>query len=90
MLFRSGTVIGVIGGIALASNLADVVAFIEQLWGVQVLPGDVYFIGFLPSVLKWEDVINISVAALTMCTLATLYPAWKASKTKPAEALRYE
>jgi len=85
-----GTIIGVIGGIALASNLADVVAFIEQLWGVQVLPGDVYFIGFLPSVLKWSDVINISVAALIMSTLATLYPAWKASKTKPAEALRYE
>lgn len=85
-----GTVIGVIGGVALATNLADVVAFIEELWGVQVLPGDVYFIGFLPSVLKWEDVWNISIAALLMSTLATLYPAWKASKTKPAEALRYE
>jgi len=85
-----GTIIGVIGGVALASNLADVVAFIEELWGVQVLPGDVYFIGFLPSVLKWADVWNISIAALLMSTLATLYPAWKASKTKPAEALRYE
>lgn len=85
-----GTIIGVVGGVALASNLADVVAFIEDLWGVQVLPGDVYFIGFLPSVLKWEDVWNISIAALLMSTLATLYPAWKASKTKPAEALRYE
>ncbi|MEP1743978.1 MAG: lipoprotein-releasing ABC transporter permease subunit [Kangiellaceae bacterium] len=85
-----GTIIGVIGGVALATNLADVVAFIEELWGVQVLPGDVYFIGFLPSVLKWSDVWNISVAALLMSTLATLYPAWKASKTKPAEALRYE
>ncbi len=85
-----GTIIGVIGGVALATNLADVVAFIEELWGVQVLPGDVYFIGFLPSVLKWADVWNISVAALVMSTVATLYPAWKASKTKPAEALRYE
>lgn len=85
-----GTVLGVIGGVALALNLADVVAFIEELWGVQVLPGDVYFIGFLPSVLKWSDVINISAAALLMSTLATLYPAWKGSKTKPAEALRYE
>jgi len=85
-----GTLIGVVGGVALASNLADVVAFIEELWGIQVLPGDVYFIGFLPSVLDWSDVINISIAALTMSTLATLYPAWKGSKTKPAEALRYE
>lgn len=85
-----GTIIGVFGGVALATNLADVVAFIEELWGVQVLPGDVYFIGFLPSVLKWTDVWNISIAALLMSTLATIYPAWKASKTKPAEALRYE
>jgi lipoprotein-releasing system permease protein len=85
-----GTIIGVVGGVALATNLQDVVAFIEKLWGVQVLPGDVYFIGFLPSVLEWSDVVNISVAALIMSTLATLYPAWKASKTKPAEALRYE
>jgi len=85
-----GTLIGVVGGVALASNLADVVAFIEELWGIQVLPGDVYFIGFLPSVLDWEDVINISIAALIMSTLATLYPAWKGSRTKPAEALRYE
>lgn len=85
-----GTIIGVIGGVALATNLADVVAFIEDLWGVQVLPGDVYFIGFLPSVLKWSDVLNIAVSALFMSSLATLYPAWRASKTKPAEALRYE
>lgn len=85
-----GTILGVAGGVALASNLQQVVAFIENLMGVQVLPGDVYFIGFLPSVLQWSDVINISIAALLMSTLATLYPAWKASKTKPAEALRYE
>ncbi len=85
-----GTIIGVIGGVALATNLADVVAFIEELWGVQVLPGDVYFIGFLPSVLKWSDVTTIAIVALIMSTLATLYPAWRASKTRPAEALRYE
>lgn len=85
-----GTIIGVIGGIALASNLQQVVAFIENLLGVQVLPGDVYFIGFLPSVLEWSDVVYIAISALIMSTLATLYPAWKASKTRPAEALRYE
>jgi len=85
-----GTILGVAGGIALATNLQQVVAFIENLWGVQVLPSDVYFIGFLPSVLQWDDVFYIALSALLMSTLATLYPAWKGSKTKPAEALRYE
>ncbi|MFT6734276.1 MAG: lipoprotein-releasing system permease protein [Polaribacter sp.] len=85
-----GTVIGVIGGVALAANLPDVVTFIEGLLGIQVLPGDVYFIGFLPSLLVWDDVIVIAASALIMSTMATIYPAWKASKTKPAEALRYE
>ncbi len=85
-----GTIIGVTGGVALATYLQPVVAFIEGLFGVQVLPGDVYFIGFLPSVLEWGDVILIALSALVMSTLATLYPAWRASKTKPAEALRYE
>lgn len=85
-----GTIFGVVGGVTLATNLQQVVAYIENLFGVQVLPGDVYFIGFLPSVLDWSDVITIAISALVMSTLATLYPAWKASKTKPAEALRYE
>ncbi|WP_444998505.1 lipoprotein-releasing ABC transporter permease subunit [Aliikangiella sp. IMCC44359] len=85
-----GTVIGVIGGVALAINLPQVVAFLEQMFGVSVIPGDVYFIGFLPSELHWEDVILIASIALGLTVFATIYPAWKASQTKPAEALRYE
>lgn len=85
-----GTILGVLGGVALAINLPEVVAFIEQSFGVNVVPGDVYFIGFLPSELHWDDVINIAVVAISLTILATLYPAWKASRTKPAEALRYE
>ncbi|TQV84430.1 lipoprotein-releasing ABC transporter permease subunit [Aliikangiella coralliicola] len=85
-----GTILGVIGGVALAINLPQVVAFVEQLFGVNVIPGDVYFIGFLPSELHWDDVILITSVALSLTVLATLYPAWKASRTNPAEALRYE
>ena len=85
-----GTIIGVIGGVALAVNLPEVVGFIESLFGVSVVPGDVYFIGFLPSELQWPDVFLITSVALSLTVLATLYPAWKASRTRPAEALRYE
>ncbi|MET1253762.1 lipoprotein-releasing ABC transporter permease subunit [Aliikangiella maris] len=85
-----GTLIGVIGGVALAINLPQVVVFIENLFEVSVIPGDVYFIGFLPSELHWQDVFVIASIALSLTVLATIFPAWKASKTKPAEALRYE
>lgn len=85
-----GTFVGVIGGVALAINLPDVVAYVENIFGVNVIPGDVYFIGFLPSELHWDDVILITSVALSLTILATLYPAWKASRTNPAEALRYE
>jgi len=85
-----GTIVGVICGVALALNLPEVVAFIESVFGVNVIPGDVYFIGFLPSELHWQDVFVITGVALCLTLLATLYPAWKASKTNPAEALRYE
>ena len=85
-----GTLFGVVGGVALAINLPEVVGFIESLFGVNVIPGDVYFIGFLPSELHWNDVWMITTIALSLTVLATLYPAWKASKTNPAEALRYE
>ncbi len=85
-----GTILGVVLGVLLATNLSDVVGFIEGLFNVNVIPGDVYFIGFLPSELHWEDVTIVASVALLLTVLATLYPAWKASKVNPAEALRYE
>ncbi len=85
-----GTILGVAGGVALAINLPQVVSFIERTFNVRVIPGDVYFIGFLPSELHWDDVYLIAGIALSLTVLATIYPAWKASRTKPAEALRYE
>ncbi len=85
-----GTTIGVLLGVLLSLNLSQFANWLEQTLGVTLLPGDVYFIDFLPSVMKWEDVIQVGGAALLMAFLATLYPSWRASRVKPAEALRYE
>lgn len=92
-----GTVIGVIGtliggvlGVIAALNVTTWVAWLEKLVGHQFLNADVYFINYLPSELRVEDVVLICGTALTMSFFATLYPAWRASRTQPAEALRYE
>jgi lipoprotein-releasing system permease protein len=85
-----GTTIGVIGGILLTLNLEHILRGIEQVFGVQLMPEDVYYITGLPTDLQVSDVVLTAVAALTMAFLATVYPAWRAARTAPAEALRYE
>ncbi len=85
-----GTLIGVIAGILLAMNVTQLVAAIENTFQVQFLSSDVYFISFLPSDLHIDDVIVIASVAIVMSLIATIYPAWRATKIKPAEALRYE
>jgi lipoprotein-releasing system permease protein len=85
-----GTGLGVLGGIWLASNVENIVPAIEHAFNVQFLPADVYYISELPSDMHWTDVVHISTVAFVLCLVATLYPAWRASRTQPAEALRYE
>ena len=85
-----GTLIGVGGGLLLASNIDVVVPFIERLFGMQFLAKDVYYISELPSDIHAVDVITIGVVSFLLSLVATLYPSWRASKTNPAEALRYE
>lgn len=85
-----GTLLGTAGGVALALNVETIVPAIESLLGAQFLPADVYYISDLPSDLRSSDVIRISGVALVLSLLATLYPAWRAARTEPAEALRYE
>lgn len=85
-----GTLAGTAGGISLALNLDVVVPFLEGLFGMQILDPAVYYISVVPSDLHWDDVWTICSISLSLGLVATLYPAWRASKTQPAEALRYE
>ena len=85
-----GTLLGIIGGILLALNLEQIVQAIEQSFGISFLDPNIYYISALPSDLQWEDVGLVSITAFVITLLATIYPAWRASRTQPAEALRYE
>lgn len=92
-----GTVIGVVGtligaglGMLAAVNVSGAIALLEKVIGHKFLNPDVYFIDYLPSQLMPNDVFMVCGAALVLSFLATLYPAWRAARTQPAEALRYE
>ena len=85
-----GTVFGVILGVLLALNIDVVVPFIEGLFGFQILDPSVYYISELPSDLQWSDVWTISIVSFLLSVGSTIYPARRASRTQPAQALRYE
>ncbi|CAG7857865.1 Lipoprotein-releasing system transmembrane protein LolE [biofilm metagenome] len=85
-----GTIIGTIGGVLLAINAGHIVSDIEKAFKVHFLPADVYYISDLPSKLIWSDVYTIAAMAFLLSLIATIYPAWQASKINPAEVLRYE
>ncbi|MGH8456908.1 MAG: FtsX-like permease family protein, partial [Stenotrophobium sp.] len=85
-----GTFLGVVGGVLLALNVEKLVPILEALTGHQFLSPDVYYISDLPSQLVLGDVIKISLLSLALGLFSTLYPAFRASRVQPAEALRYE
>ena len=85
-----GTALGVLGGLGLALNVETIVPAIESLFNVEFLAADVYYISDVPSELHWNDVWIMAAVSLGLSLLATLYPAWRAARTLPAEALRYE
>jgi lipoprotein-releasing system permease protein len=85
-----GTLIGVAGGVLLATNIDVVVPAIERVLSIQFLDKSVYYISELPSQLQQADVVTIAAIALGLALVATLYPAWKAARVNPAAALRYE
>lgn len=85
-----GTILGVVGGILLAQNISAVVPVLERFFGFSLFPADIYYITELPSDLQRSDVVKFASMSLGMSLLSTLYPAWRASRTHPAEALSYE
>ena len=92
-----GSVIGIVGtlvggmlGVLAALNVSAAIKGLESLLGIQFLNAEVYFIDYLPSQVQGSDVALVCGAALVLSFLATLYPAWRAARTQPAEALRYE
>lgn len=85
-----GTVVGTVAGVLLALNVGRLVNALETLFNTRFLAPEIYFLSELPSQVLWSDVAVISGVSLVLSLLSTLYPAWRASKTQPAQALRYE
>ncbi|MCF6299132.1 MAG: lipoprotein-releasing ABC transporter permease subunit [Thiomicrorhabdus sp.] len=85
-----GSLMGLAGGLSLAFNIDVIIPFIETILGIEFFPADVYYISSVPSKVEWSDVWSVTGLAFVLTLLATLYPAFKAAKLQPAEALRYE
>ena len=85
-----GVLIGVGVGLLIACNVGEIVGFIENLFGVQFLPKEIYFISSMPSDPRASDVIPIAILSFVLALAATIYPSWRAANIQPAEALRYE
>ena len=86
----AGIILGVLGGIWLADNINAIIKMVERFLDVRFLSPDVYYISELPSDLHWQDVIVTASLAFLLAVAGTIYPAWRAAQTQPAEALRYE
>ncbi len=85
-----GTILGVIAGLLVALNLEPIISFIQRITGLNFFSKDIYYLDHFPSLVVPSDVVLISVTAVLISFIATLYPSWQASRMLPAEALRYE
>jgi lipoprotein-releasing system permease protein len=90
MIGLVGTLLGAGLGTLLSHNLESLVAWLERVLGTQFLDASVYYMSDLPAYVEGMDVVRVCTVAFLLCALATIYPAWRASRTTPAEALRHE
>lgn len=85
-----GTALGVIGGFLVVPYLNEIVEFVERLFSINIFPSDIYYLDKLPAKINYLDTVRIVGATILISFVATLYPAWRAFKLDPVEALRYE
>ena len=85
-----GTLVGAACGVLTALNIESLVPWIEELFNIEFFPASVYVISDFPAELRWPDVATITTVSFFISLVATIYPAWRAARTEPAEALRYE
>lgn len=86
----TGTLLGCIGGFTVVPNINPIVGFLENIFGFKAFPPDIYYLSKLPSDIQWRDSFLIIIFSIIICFLASLYPAWRASKLNPVDGLRYE
>ncbi len=86
----AGTLLGLVLGLILAFNVETVFPWLERTFNFEIMPGDVFYVTDLPSEVQWFDVTAITISALVIAVLATIYPSRRAAAVAPAEALRYE
>lgn len=85
-----GTAFGLALGLLIIGNLQKIQAFVSRLTGFEVFPSDIYYLDQIPSVVEWQDVTSICLAAMIVSIVAAIYPAWRAAGLNAVEALRYE
>lgn len=84
-----GTAVGVILGVVFCLNIDTLQHFLERVTGTKLFNPEVYFLSQLPAELRWTEVLQVAVMALALAFLATIFPAWRAARTDPVEALRH-
>ncbi|MEY4255680.1 MAG: hypothetical protein RLZZ141_907, partial [Pseudomonadota bacterium] len=86
----AGTLAGLVVGVLFCTFIAEIQQFVEWVSGATVFSADVYFLAHIPAKIDWAEVVTVTFWALLMSVLATLPPAWRASRLDPVEGLRYE